>query len=341
MRLAVDVMGGDQGPAELLEGIKLGLDAEPSIQSVLVVGAEDQLRPHLKRLGLSEPRVTLVHASEVLTMEDKPVQALRKKRDCSILRAVELVKEHAADAVISSGNTGGIVAASTIRLRPLENIERPTIACVLPTVRGAFVLVDGGANPDCTPENLLQFGIMGSIYAHSMLDIDKPRVGVLSNGSEESKGTELTRAALQLLRSTPLNCIGFCEGYDLFLDRVDVVVCDGFVGNIVLKSSESLGKAVGQMLRVELTANPIRKIGALLARGGLSRIKERMNPEAYGGAPLLGINGCVIKIHGSARRTTLRQAMRQSARFVSLGINETIIREVTRLTDQIRERSSA
>lgn len=328
MRLAVDVMGGDHGPEELLQGVKLGLAAEPSITRLHVVGPPSELQPLIEKIGCTDPRLEIHPASEVLTMDDKPVQGLRRKKDCSILRAVELVRDGRADAVISSGNTGGIVAAATIRLRTLEGIERPTIACIMPSKSGAWVLVDGGANPECSAENLLQFAVMGAAYSRAMLGRSHPRVGVLSNGSEESKGTELTRAALALIRASGLNSTGYCEGYDLFMDGVDVCVCDGFVGNIVLKSAESLGKAVGAMLREELTANPWRMLGAAIARGGLQRIRTRMNPEDYGGAPLLGVHGCVIKIHGGAKRSNVRHAMGQAVRYVASDLNRTLVESI-------------
>lgn len=328
MRLAVDVMGGDHGPEELLQGVKLGLAAEPGITRLCLVGREEEIRPLLAKIGCSDPRIEIRHASEVLTMEDKPVHGLRKKKDCSILRAVEEVRDGTADAIISSGNTGGIVAAATIRLRTLDGIERPTLACIMPSKSGAWVLVDGGANPECTPENLLQFAVMGSAYSKAMIGVKNPRVGVLSNGSEDGKGTELTRGAVTLIRSSALNCIGHCEGYDLFMDGVDVCVCDGFVGNIVLKSAESLGKAVGSMLREELRANPWRMLGATIAKGGLNRIKTRMNPEAYGGAPLLGVNGCVIKVHGGAKRSSVMHAVSQAVRFVGMGLNSILVRDI-------------
>lgn len=328
MRLAVDVMGGDHGPEELLQGVKLGLAAEPSIRTLFVVGREEELRPLCERIGLDDPRLRIQHASEVLAMEDKPVQGLRKKKDCSLLRAVELVKDGAADAFISSGNTGGIVAAATIRLRPLAGVERPTLACVMPSRTGAFVLVDGGANPECTPHNLLQFAVMGSVYSQAILGVARPRVGVLSNGTEDTKGTDLTRATVALVQQTNLNCAGHCEGYDLFTGGVDVVVCDGFVGNIVLKTAEGLGKTFGALLKEELTDNPIRTLGALLAKGGLGHIKERMDPDTYGGAPLLGLNGAVVKVHGAAKRVALMNAIRQSLRVVGQNLNETIRREI-------------
>jgi glycerol-3-phosphate acyltransferase PlsX len=191
---------------------------------------------------------------------------------------------------------------------------------------------------------LVQFGVMGSTYARIMLELESPRVGVLANGSEDSKGTDLTRAAVQLLRQTTLNCRGYCEGYELFLEGIDVCVCDGFVGNIVLKTSESLGKAIGSMLKEELRANPLRMLGALLAKGGLDRIRQRMNPETYGGAPLLGLNGYVIKVHGGARRTALRWAMRQAQRLSDLRVNSTIaeaIAAATVVTESAPSRPSA
>jgi phosphate acyltransferase len=332
MRLAVDVMGGDHGPEELLQGIQLGLSAEPGISRLLAFGPEKDLRPIAIRIGLTDPRFEIRHAAEVLTMEDDPAVAVRRKKDSSMMRAITAVGEGEADAMISSGNTGALYAGGSFRVGRSEGVKRATIACILPNKSGAWVLVDGGANPECEPEHLLQFAIMGSAYARMLLGVDRPRIGVLSNGSEEAKGTEITRQAVGLIRQTDLNFRGYCEGYDLFLGGVDVCVCDGFVGNIVLKTSESLGKCVGQMLREELTATPLRKAGALLAKGGLDQIKRRMNPEEYGGAPLLGLDGCVIKIHGGARRTALAHAMRQARKIVDLRVHDTIVRDLGRWT---------
>ena len=330
MRLAVDDMGGDQGPAELLHGIRLGLAADASITELRVVGPEDQLRTLARETGLNDPRVVFHQAGEVLTMEDDPAVAVRRKKDSSLMRALELIREQATDAVISSGNTGALVAGATVRVGRLEGVRRPSLACIMPSRTGAFVLLDGGANPDCTPEILLQFAVMGSVYYKAMLGIDHPRVGVLSNGTEESKGTDLTRATLALIRKTSLNCVGYSEGSDLFKGTVEVGVCDGFVGNLILKTAEGLGQTVGYLLRTELTANPLRKAGALLASGGLRRIKERMNPETYGGAPVLGLRGSVVKIHGSAKRLALKNAILQSARAVNQRLNDEIVREIAR-----------
>ena len=259
MRLAVDVMGGDHGPEELLHGVRHGMDAEPGISRVIVVGPEDVLRPLLTTTGLAnEPRLEVRHASEVVLMTDDPAVAIRRKKDASVLRALELVRDGHADAAISSGNTGCLYAGACVRVGRLAGVLRPTIACILPSLHGAWVLVDGGANPECEPEHLLQFGLMGSAYAKVLLGIPRPRVGVLSNGSEDSKGTDLTRAAAALLRRTDLEFKGYCEGYELFMDGVDVCVCDGFVGNIVLKSAESIGKAFRGMLKEELDRKSTR-----------------------------------------------------------------------------------
>lgn len=328
MRLAVDVMGGDQGPEELIAGIKLGLAAEPAIERLLAVGPTELLSDAARRSSLSDRRFAIVAATEVLTMDDDPALAIRRKKDSSILRAIELVREGEADVVISSGNTGALVAGATIRLGRLPGVKRPTLACVMPSRTGAFVLVDGGANPECTPEILLQFGIMGAEYSRAVLGVAKPRVGVISNGTEATKGTDLTRATVQLLLRAGLRCVGHCEGYDLFTGGVDVAVCDGFVGNIVLKTAEGLGKTVGALLRDELQANPLRRLGALLALGGLRRIKVRMNPDTYGGAPMLGLAKLAIKIHGGANRNALQAAIQQSVQVLRQRLNEEIGKQI-------------
>lgn len=328
MRIAVDVMGGDHGCGVVLEGIKEALVHEPTLRQIHVVGDQAVVKPLAARLGLRDPRVVLHHASEVLTMEDKPVVGLRRKKDCSILRAVDLVKDARAEAVISCGNTGGILAASTIRLRTLEGVERPAIGAVMPSRTGSWVLIDAGANPESTPLHLMHNAIMGSVYAREMLGIARPRVGILSNGSEEIKGTELTRAAMQLCRPLDLNFMGFVEGHNLFADEVDVVVADGFVGNIVLKSCEALGLAVISLLKDELTANPLRKLGAMLSATGLRSLKRRMDPQTYGGAPMLGLNGVVFKVHGSARAGAFKNAIRQVVQALRLRVNEAIVREI-------------
>jgi glycerol-3-phosphate acyltransferase PlsX len=262
-------------------------------------------------------------------MEDKPLEAVRKKKDSSMVRAIDLVREDKADAVVSPGNTGALVAGS-MKLRRLEGVERPAIAARMPSRTGDFVLLDAGANATCEPLHLAQFAVMGSIYAREILGQPKPRVGVLSNGSEESKGNDLTREAARLCSMLDLNFIGYVEGFDLFDDAVDVVVADGFVGNIVLKTAESLGYAMKDILKAGLTANPLRKLGAWIARGGLLELKHRMDPEVYGGAVLLGLNGVVIKAHGSSRERAIMNAIRVATEEISHDVNNKISVEIAR-----------
>jgi glycerol-3-phosphate acyltransferase PlsX len=268
-------------------------------------------------------------------MEDKPLDAVRRKKDCSMVRAMELVRDGKAEAVISRGNTGALVASATFKLRRLDPVDRPAIATVIPSGESEFVLLDSGANHECKPAHLVQFAIMGSVYSRDVLGRQKPRVGILSNGAEETKGTDLTREAARLCRQTDLNFVGYVEGHDLFADHVDVVVTDGFIGNIILKSIESMGKAIIGLLRRELMATPVRKAGAMLAQGALKSIKRRMDPEAYGGAPLLGLNGTVIKTHGSAREKAIMNAIRVAGETIQHKINDTIAREVAQANERL------
>ena len=328
MRIALDAMGGDNGCSVVIEGAKSALQADAKISELFLVGREDEIKSALSQSGCNDPRIRIHHASEVLTMEDKPVEGLKKKKDSSILRAVELVKEGKADAIISQGNTGGIVAASHIRLRPLPGVERPAITVIMPRVEGEWVLLDGGANPETTPSQMAQSAIMGSVYYRAMIGKKSPTVGILSNGSEEIKGNEVTREALKLCRKLDLNFVGYVEGPDMFQGKVDVVVADGFVGNIVLKTVEGMGKAIQQILKSELTATPIRKLGAMIAQNGLRGLKRRMNPDAYGGAQVLGLNGNVIKVHGSAKAVVIANAIRQTTTAFSTNLNQLIVSEI-------------
>lgn len=335
MRIVVDVMGGDHGISVVINGVKQALQAYPHITELHLVGLKPEIEAELARAQCADSRLRLHHAAEVITMEDKPLDAVRKKKDCSMVRAMELVRDGKAEAVISRGNTGALVASATFKLRRLDPVDRPAIAAVMPSGVGEFVLLDAGANPDCKPALLVQFAIMGSVYSRGVLGRKSPRVGVLANGAEEAKGTDLTRETAKLCRRIDLNFIGNVEGHDLFEDHVDVVVTDGFTGNIVLKSIESMGKAVGALLKREFTASPIRKAGALMAQGALKSIKQRMDPEAYGGAPLLGLNGTVIKAHGSAREKAIFNAIRVATETIQHKINDTIVSEVARANETL------
>jgi glycerol-3-phosphate acyltransferase PlsX len=270
-------------------------------------------------------------------MEDKPAAAVRKKKDCSIVRAMELVKDGKADAVVSPGNTGGIFAAATFRLGRIPGVERGGIATVIPGPDNEFVLLDSGANIECKPLHLAQYAVMGSIYSREILGYKNPRVGILSIGTEDTKGNELTLAAFALCKKLKLNFIGNVEGRDLFENHVDVVVCDGFVGNIVLKTCESLAGGIFTMLKRELTSSPQRQFGAMLVKNAFRAIKRRMDPEVYGGAPLLGFNGSVLKAHGSAKERAITNALRVSATNIQNNVNQIIAREIATANELLVE----
>ena len=334
MRIAVDVMSGDHGCTVVIEGVKQALEADKSIATLYLVGNETDINSARERVQLHDSRIRILHASEVLTMDDKPLEGIRKKKDSSLVRAIELVREGKADAVISPGNTGALVAGS-MKLGRLDGVKRPAIAARMPSRTQDFVLLDVGANDVCEPLHLAQFAVMGNIYAKELLGISRPRVGVLSNGSEETKGTDLTRGAAKLCRQLDLNFIGYVEGFDLFNDAVDVVVTDGFTGNIVLKTAESLGYAIGSILKAELTATPMRKLGAALAKGGLMKMKKRMDPEVYGGAVVLGLNGTVIKTHGSSRQRAIANAVRVATEEISHGVNQLVSQQIARANERL------
>ncbi len=335
MRIAVDVMGGDHGCGVVIEGALRALEADPRIATLFLVGHRDEVHAALPPGGFRNHRVRVVHASEVLTMEDKPAAAVRRKKDASIVRAVELVHNGKADALVSLGNTGGIFAATTFKLGRLPGVDRGGIATILPTPEHHFVLLDSGANIECKPLHLAHYAVMGSVYSRAVLNCQNPRVGILSIGKEDSKGNELTLEAFQLCKQLRLNFIGNVEGHDLFENRVDVVVCDGFVGNIVLKSCESLALAMFAMLKHELTASARRKLGALLAQNAFRAIRRRMDPDSYGGAPLLGFNGTVFKAHGSARERAITSALRVTTEMHQHQVNQLICQQIAEANEHL------
>ena len=328
MRIAVDVMGGDHGCGVVIEGAKKALQADEKITTVYLVGDKTQIHAALPEGGFRDHRVRVIHASEVITMEDEPATAVRRKRDASIVRAMELVRDQKADAVVSAGNTGGIFASATFKLKRIEGVRRGGIATVIPTAHHEFVLLDSGANIECKPIDLAQFAIMGSVYSKEILGRSNPRVGIMSIGTEPNKGNELTLGAFELCQKLPINFIGNVEGYDLFENRVDVVICDGFVGNIVLKTCEGLATAMFSLLKHELKASTRRKLGALLAKYAFRSIKKRMDPEGFGGAPMLGFNGAVMKAHGSSRERAISIAIHVAACNIQNHVNASIAREI-------------
>jgi len=335
MRIAVDVMGGDHGCGVVIEGARRALQADRRIDALYLVGNQSAIHAALPARGFRDHRMRVVHAAEVLTMEDKPATAVRKKKDCSIARAVELVHEGKADAVVSLGNTGGIFTAATFKLGRIPGVDRGGIATVIPTPDNEFVLLDSGANIECKPIHLVHYAVMGSIYSREILGYKNPRVGILSIGTEDNKGNELTLEAFRLCKQLDLNFIGNVEGHDLFKSRVDVVVCDGFVGNIVLKTCESLALGIFSMLRRELKASLGRKLGALLAQNAFRAIRRRMDPETYGGALLLGFNGPVMKAHGAARERAIASAMRVTTETLQHHLNQLIAEEIARANERL------
>jgi phosphate acyltransferase len=329
MRIAVDAMGSDHGCGVIIAGVKRALEENKDITTIYLVGNKADIHAALPERGFRDHRVRIIHTTEVVEMDDKqPVNALRKKKDSSIGRAAELVREGKADALVSLGNTAGIFAAATFKVGRIDGVERGCIATVIPRQGNEFVLLDAGANSECKPFHLAQFAVMGNVYSREVLKHKNPRVGILSNGTEDSKGNELTQEAFKLCKQLDLNFIGNVEGHDLFKDHVDVVVCDGFVGNIVLKTSESLAVAVFSMLKRELGKGTKRQLGALLARDAFHAIRRRMDPEVYGGAPLLGFNGLVFKAHASARERAVASAIRVTAQTVKNHIGEMIARDI-------------
>ncbi len=331
MRIAIDAMGGDFAPAEIVKGAVEAARGLPYVTKLLLVGDQDAVRRELAACGGTPPKVEIVHASQSVGMDEAAALAVRKKKDTSIGRAVDLVKTGEADAVVSAGHTGAVVVAASLKLRTLSGIIRPTIATVLPTENRPFVLVDAGANPDCTPEMLLQFGVMGNVYSRMILGQKQPVVGLMSIGGEDTKGNEMTKEAFKLLDASPLNFRGNVEGHDLFLGETDVVVCDGFVGNVVLKTAESAATAITHWMKHEFTRNPVRILGAILLRGALKAMKRRMDPEMYGGAPLLGVNGVCIITHGAATHHAIYHAIRVAGESVNQHLNEAIAADLAAL----------
>ncbi len=321
-------MGGDHGCGVIIAGVKRALEENKDISLIYLVGNKADIHAALPERGFRDHRVRVLHTTEVVEMEDKPMVALRKKKDSSIGRAADLVVDGKADALISMGNTGGVFAAATFKVGRIPGVERGCISAVIPRQGNEFVLLDAGANVECKPVHLAQFAVMGNVYSREVLKRKNPRVGVLSIGREDSKGNELTLATFQLCKQLDLNFIGNVEGHDLFKDHVDVVVCDGFVGNIVLKTSESLAVAMFSMLKRELMQNTKRQIGAMLAKDAFQAIRRRMDPEVHGGAPMLGFNHLVFKAHASARERAVASAIRVTAGTIKNRINEIIAREI-------------
>lgn len=309
-------MGGDHGPAVTVPASVAFLSANPDAKVVLV-GDQVALHAQISRIGRgADNRVVVRHASEIVTMDEQPAQALRAKRDSSMRVAVDLVKAGEASAAVSAGNTGALMAISRFVLKMLPGIDRPAIVSVLPAMSGSTYMLDLGANVDCEPEHLLQFGMMGASLVSAVEHKARPTVGLLNIGEEAIKGNEVVKRAAELLRASELNFIGNVEGDDIYKGTADVVVCDGFVGNVALKTSEGLAQMLRQMLREEFTRNPFRWIALAVAWPVIRSFRARVDHRRYNGATLLGLRGIVVKSHGSADQLSFMNALERAAEEV-------------------------
>ena len=340
--IAVDTMGGDKGPTEFIRGLfyaveELGLDC-----NLILVGKERLLERLLKvrKLSIDPEKIKIHHAPEVIGMDEKPIQALKRKKNSSMVQAIGLLKDGKADAVVSCGNNGALMAGGTLRLRPLPGVDRPALGIIVPSKKKPFVLIDVGANPESNAENLAHNAVLGANYAKAALDIPNPRVGLLTIGTEEGKGNSLinaTHAHLQKINGV-INYAGPIEGFQLFDGDFDVVVCDGFVGNIVLKSSESVFSFVGSTLKEELLRNPKRKVGAALSKSAFRDMRTRLGPDQHAGAPLLGLRGNILKSHGSSNYIAIANAVRIARELVTHDMIDTISQEIEK-ANQLIEKS--
>ena len=321
--VAVDVMGGDNAPSHEVAGAVLA--ARTWDIPIVLVGDAGQIELELANHQVEGLDLTIRHASEVVGMRDSASDAVRKKKDSSIRVAFDLVKEGEAQAVVSTGNSGATMAAGMFVLKRIPGIDRPAIATIVPNLKDQTVVLDVGGNVDCKPAHLAQFALMGAVYAHQALGKERPRVALLSNGEELSKGNDLTRETHRLLEQTSLNYIGYTEGRDIYNGAVDVVVCDGFVGNVVLKVSEGLADALGRMLRTEFENSLLARIGYLLARPALKAFRKKVDYAEYGGAPLLGIKGTAMICHGSSSPRAIMNAIRMAYDSASHHVSEQII----------------
>jgi glycerol-3-phosphate acyltransferase PlsX len=327
MKVALDAMGGDTAPQINIVGAVQALKSLKKLSHLYLVGDEKILKAEAAKhqLNLNDPRVSIVHAPEVIGMSEPGAKSVRRKKLSSISVAMDLVKNGTAEAFVSAGNTGAAVAAATIKLRCLKGVDRAGIASPLPNEHGICNILDAGANPEAKPEHLVAYAIMGTAYAKYVLGVKEPRVGLMSNGEEDEKGTTFTKETFKRLKQTPgIHFIGNVEGHDLFETQLDIVLCDGFVGNIVLKSVEATAKAVTKWLKSEIKETPLRMAGAILAQGAFKALKAKSSYETYGGSPLLGVNGVVIIAHGSSTGVAVLNAIRVAVETVEHKINPRI-----------------
>jgi glycerol-3-phosphate acyltransferase PlsX len=336
MKIALDAMGGDHAPQVTVEGAIETLKEHTDIE-IILVGDTSRIEKELQgKKRFPKDRLHLRHASEVISMDESPSYALRRKKDSSIKRAIELHKAGEAQAVVSAGHSGVAMASALFILGKVPGVDRPAIAASLPTLKKPFVLIDAGANVDCKPSNILEFAYMGVAYYRSVFSIDQPRVALLSIGEEDTKGNELTKDAFRLLKASGLNFKGNIEGKDLFIGEADVIVCDGFIGNIVLKLSEGLAEVIMKMLKREISDISTGRIAYLLMKPALRRFKKKTDYAEYGGAPLLGINGTCIISHGRSSAKAIKNAILVASNLAKAGLHRIISQELSSIKETIK-----
>lgn len=326
MKVVLDAMGSDNAPAVEVAGAMQAI--EEFGNEVILVGDEARIKKELDKHGFSSDKLMVKHSSEVIEMHEPAAISVRRKRDSSIVVGLDLLKKDQADAFVSAGNTGAVVCAATLSLRLLPGIERPGIAIVIPTLKGSSVIIDVGANIMPKAIHLLQYGIMADAFSRYILGKSNPTVGLLNVGEEESKGTEFIKEAHTLLSESKLNFTGNIEGRDVYAGKVDIIVCDGFVGNVILKISESVADTIMQSLRQEIKADFIATIGAALSSSAFNELKRKMDYSERGGAPLLGVDGRCIISHGSSSAKAIKNAIRVASEFVKQDVNKHIVEEL-------------
>lgn len=317
-KIAVDAFGGDYAPEQIVEGALQAADSEGTY--IILTGDEKRLKSLVSGKAGSN-RIEIVHAPEIIHMDESPVEAVRQKGESSLVKAAQIVRAGEASALVSAGNTGATLASSLLVIRRIKGVERPAITSLMPTRTGVSLIVDAGANVDCRPSQLVQFAKMGSVYAEQVLKVHRPRIGLLNIGHEPSKGNHVAQETYELLQQSSLHFVGNIEGRDISRGEIDVVVCDGFVGNVVLKFAEGLSEALFGMMKEEFTSTISAQLGALLLRPGLKKIKNRVDYTEYGGAPLLGVDGVVIIAHGGSNAKAIYNAIRVAKE----GVNHDIV----------------
>lgn len=329
MKIIVDTLGGDKGPGEVVKGSILAIE-ELGV-NITLIGNEETLKREIIKYDYPKDKIEIVNATEEITNEDEPTKAIRRKKDSSMVIGLEILRDGLGDGFVSAGSTGALLSGGIFIVKRIKGIKRAALASVFPTKNGFSFLLDIGANADCKPEYLQQFAIMGSIYSEKVLGINSPKVGLINIGTEEGKGNQLVKDSYELLSNSRINFIGNLEARDIPEGTVDVMVCDGFIGNIVLKLTEGLASSGASMLKDEITKSFFAKLGALMLKPNLKVFKEKLDYREYGGAPLLGISKPVIKAHGSSDALAFKNAIRQTKTFIENDVNGQITGEINKI----------